>query len=237
MTESFLPLGPLVLAGFLASLVLARYLYRADASATQTERALFASAAALVGLAPVVWFLVAWLVGETSVFTGGVQLFAAAALAGAAALGRNRRRQPEAVVSRWHFNEKSALIIIASIVIVCVTFARRAWGAEDAVVLASFGRFIVELIVLLVIGHIIAALTHAPIESVDATPDERDREVTLLSSRNAYYLLFAGFVSLPFYAVFQPSLAGFVVTWTGVLVLSELVYYASVLTYYRLGTE
>lgn len=236
MTDHFLPLGPLVIGFFIASVFVAVRVYRMAGDASPPERGLFASACVLVGIAPVVWFLVGWLAGETSVFTGGIQLVVAAALAGAAALGRNRRRQPEAVVSRWHFNEKSAFIIVAAIVVVCVTFARRAWGADDAVVLASFGRFIVELIVLIVIGHIIAALTHAPIEAVDAEPDERDREVTLLSARNAYYLLFAGFVSLPFYAVFQPSVVGFVVTWTGVLVLSEFVYYVSVLTYYRLGT-
>lgn len=237
MTESFLPLGPFILAFFVASILVAIKVYRATGDAPDAERGLFASACVLVGLAPVVWFLVGWLANETSIFTGGVQLIAAGALAGAAALGRSRRRRPDVVVSRWHFNEKSAVIIILSLIVVCAVFAQRAWGGEDAVVLASFGRAIVELVVFVVIGHIIAALTHAPIDAAGAEPDERDRAVNLLSARNAYYLLFAGFVSLPFYAVFQPSVVGFVVTWTGVLVLSELVYYASVLTYYRLGTE
>ncbi|MEO0614758.1 MAG: hypothetical protein AAFY69_01350 [Pseudomonadota bacterium] len=237
MNSSFMPLGPFIAVFFIASVAVAFKVYRAPGDAPAAERGLLASACVLVGLSPVVWLLVGWLAGETSVFTGGIQLIVAAALAGAAGLGRHRRRQVPVVVSRWHFNEKSAFIIILSLLVVCATFARRAWGGEDAVVLASFGRAIVELVVFVVIGHIIAALTHAPIDAADAKPDERDRAVTLLSARNAYYLLFAGFVSLPFYAVFQPSVVGFVVTWTGVLVLSELVYYGSVLTYYRLGTE
>lgn len=236
MTASFLPLGPIVILWFAASLFAASRLLRSGGDSPQAERAMLAGAAALVGLAPVVWFFVAWLAGQTSVFAGGVQLAVAALLVAAAAIGRRRRRQPGGGLSRWHFNEKSALIVVAAIVFVFGNFALRAWGADDGVILGYFGRAIVEIIVVLIIGHVIAALTHAPIEAVDAEPDERDREVTLMSARNAYYLLFAGFVSLPFYAVFQPSVVGFVVTWTAVLVLSELVYYGSVLAYYRLGT-
>ena len=236
MTDSFLPVGPVVLAWFAAALFVARVVYRKQGDAPIAERAMFTVATALVGLAPVVWFLLGWLAGESTPFAGGFQLVVAAVLFGAAALGRSRRRRPDGGLSTWHFNEKSALIILVGLVVVFGAFAQRAWRADDAVVLAAFGRAIVEFIVLAIVGHTIAALTHAPIEAVDAEPDERDREVTLKSSRNAYYLLFAGFVSLPFYAVFQPSVVGFVVTWTAVLVLSELVYYGSVLAYYRLGT-
>lgn len=235
MTANFFPMGPVVLVWFAAALVVARVVYRKQADAPIAERAMFTVATALVGLAPVIWFFLGWLADETSPFAGGFQLVVAAVLFGAAALGRSRRRRPDGGVSTLHYNEKSALIVIVALIVVFGAFARRAWGAEDAVILAAFGRAIVEFIVLAIVGHTIAALTHAPIEAVDAEPDERDREISLMSSRNAYYLLFAGFVSLPFYAVFQPSVAGFVITWTAVLVLSELVYYGSVLAYYRLG--
>lgn len=237
MSVTFFPAGFLALAWFVASLFVAARILRRPGDAPQAERAMLAGAAALIGFAPVVWFLVARLAGETSWFAGGLQLAVAGVLIGAAALGRLRRRGAIAAMSRLHFNEKSALIILAALLIVFGGFAQRAWGADDAVILGAFGRAIIEFVVFVVIGHVIASLTHAPQAAVHAEADERDREITLASSRNAYYLLFAGFVSLPFYAVFQPSVAGFVVTWTAVLVLSELVYYGSVLAYYRLGVN
>lgn len=236
MTSGFLPLGPIVLAWFAACLVAARRVFVSPGLGTQAERGMLTGAAALIGLAPVIWFGLAWLAGETTPFAGGVQLGVAALLIGAAAWNRYRRGLPGGGVSGLHYNEKSALIVVAALLLVFGAFARRAWGAEDAVILVAFGRAIVEFVVLAIVGHTIAALTHRPISAVDAAPDERDREVTLKSSRNAYYLLFAGFVSLPFCAVFDPSVVSFVVTWTATLVLSELVYYGSVLAYYRLGT-
>ena len=59
MAVSFLPIGPVVLAWFAAALFFARSVYRRQGDAPPAERAMFAVAFALIGFAPVVWFLVA----------------------------------------------------------------------------------------------------------------------------------------------------------------------------------
>lgn len=77
----------------------------------------------------------------------------------------------------------------------------------------AFGLFvnIVILIVIVeVVSHVLAAIFHRPEQT-----DERDRQIGMKASRNAYYILMTGIVAVIFYLL-MPEVAAATVTYKAV---------------------
>lgn len=196
-------------------------------------RALVLVGTLLLGIAPLMWLIGRELSGSASFFGGGIHVTAAVLLF-AAAFRLSRQRDTD-TLSTLNFPEKSAWLVLGALILVYGTFILRSWNAEPEVLARAFLQSVVVFIALMIVGHAIIALFHAPISEVDQSPDERDRRIALQSSRNAYYLLFIGFWSLPFMVLFEQSVAMLLIGWFTVLMLSELLYYLSVIYYYRFG--
>lgn len=197
------------------------------------ERAFVLTGTLLLGIAPLMWVIVRELSGSASFFGGGIQALAAVLLFAAAF--RIRRQRISGKPSILNFPEKSAWLVLATLILVYASFILRSWNAEPEVAARAFLQSLGVFIAVMIAGHAIIALFHAPNSEVNSSPDERDRRIALLSSRNAYYLLFIGFWSLPVMVLFEQSVSLLLIGWFTVLMLSELFYYLSVVFYYRFG--
>jgi len=223
-----------VLAWLALALSLAYIIYRRRlVTGPGPERAFVLVGTLLLGIAPLMWLIVRELSGSASFFGGGIHVLAAVLLFAAAYWARRQRASGS--LSTLNFTEKSAWLVLGSLLLVYGTFIMRTWNAEPDVLVRAFFQSVVVFIAVMIAGHAIIALFHAPNSEVDRTPDERDRQIALKSSRNAYYLLFIGFWSLPLMVLFQQSIAQVLIGWFTVLMLSELMYYLSTVYYYRFG--
>lgn len=233
MSVSF-PVIAFVVAWLAAAMAVAWVIYtRRLIDGPGPERAFVLAATLLIGVAPLMWVIGGAASGSHSFFGGGVHLVAAALLLAAA--WRARRQRSLGGGSILHFPEKSAWLVLGALILVYGSFILRSWNAPADAAARAFLQSVGVFIAIMIIGHAIIALFHAPIAEVDNPPDERDRRISLLSSRNAYYLLFAGFWALPVMVLVELPLSQLLIGWFTVLMISELLYYASVLFYYRFG--
>lgn len=229
------PVIATVLAWLALALVAAYIIYhRRLVSGPGPEQAFILTGTLLLGIAPLMWVLVRELSGSASFFGGWIH--ATAALLLFAAAFRIRRQRDSGELSTLNFPEKSAWLVLGALILIYGSFILRSWNAEPEVLASAFVQSVIVFIAVMIVGHAMIALFHAPISEVDASPDERDRQIALKSSRNAYYLLFIGFWSLPIMVLFQQSAAMLLIGWFTVLMLSELLYYLSVIFYYRFGS-
>jgi drug/metabolite transporter (DMT)-like permease len=200
------------------------------------ESGFFAVGLVFLGLAPAMSVVVSWAGGSASIWGGSAQLLVALLFFAAAVLARRRRLNPNAEPSRTTFREKSAALILVTLGIVFAGYFAVTWNASLAAAIPAFIASLVVVIAIMVIGHLAIALSHAPFEEVEETHDDRDREVDLLSLRNAHYVLAVGIWIVPFLAIFsfEPLLVANAVL--ALIVLSEIAYYGSLMAYYRFGT-
>lgn len=223
-----------IAAWFVLSLVAAYTIYRQRLVAGPSpERAFVLAGTLLLGITPLMWLIGREATGSTTFFSGGIHLTAAALLFAAAF--RVRRQRVTRDVSILNFPEKSAWLILLSLIVVYGSFLLRTWNADPEAAASAFLQSLGVFIAVMIVGHAIIALFHAPIGELDLAPDERDKRISLLSSRNAYYLLFIGFWTLPVMVLTNMPLSKLLICWFTILLVSEVLYYASVVYLYRLG--
>jgi uncharacterized membrane protein len=234
MSSLSYPLIAAVLAWLALALAAAYIIFRRRLLAGPgPERAFVLAGTLLLGVAPLMWVIVRELSGSASFFGGWIH--ATAALLLFAAAFRIRRQRDSGELSTLNFTEKSAWLVLGALILVYGTFILRSWNADAEAFAGAFIQSVIVFIAVMIVGHAIIALFHAPISEVDASPDERDRQIALKSSRNSYYVLFIGFWSLPVMVLLQQSIAQILIGWFSLLMLTELTYYLSVIFYYRLG--
>lgn len=219
---------------FVLGLVSAITIYRRRLVAGPSpERAFVLAGTLLLAVAPVMWLIARAVTGGTSFFGGGIHLLAAALFFAAAY--RIRQQRASGGASILNFTEKSAWLILGTLIVVYGSFIVRTWNAGPDAAASAFLQSLGVFIAVMIVGHAIIALFHSPIGEVDSAPDERDQRISLLSSRNAYYLMFTGFWALPVMVLAQLPVSQLLIGWFTILMLSELLYYGSVVFLYRLG--
>lgn len=214
-----------------------RLLLRSGSPRPQPETALNLAAIGLLAAAPCTYLLLRALMEAPTVVPSTVQLAAGILMLGGAFRARRARLDPQTGSSRFTYPEKSAAIALAAMLVVYGQYFVRTWGAGLELVIPAFIASVVLLIVIMIIGHIVAATLHAPHEELDAGPDERDTAVGLLAIRNAHYTLVAGYWILPILILAPLSVATVLNGWLLFLVVSEVVYYGSLIVGYRVGTD
>ncbi|MAF08802.1 MAG: hypothetical protein CL389_13245 [Acidiferrobacteraceae bacterium] len=199
------------------------------------EHAYLTGVLLLLALAPCIGLLVFAISGVVSFWSGGMQVIFATLLGLAAFRARQHRLNPQTSYSARTFKEKSAALVLVTLLVVFATYFIRTWGSDLDTAIPAFIGAVALLIVVMVIGHITLALFHAPAEELNEEPDERDKAVELLSMRNAYYVLSMGIWVVPIVAVSSLPTLTQVNIWLAVVVISEAVKYGSVFSYYRFG--
>lgn len=206
------------------------------------ENILFIVAVVLMALAPCFSLLIYALSETKTVWGGSVHALAALVLFAASnRVGLN----PDSPQSPMTFREKSAAVVLLTLCLVySAYFVFIVYAGYHSIVdlgtpfVAAIPVFIGAVVVqiaLIIMGHVGAALFHAPLDELNDGPDERDYDVAQRSARNAYYVLVSGiwivpviaFLALPAWVVANTVLA--------VIVLAEIVKNASMVFYYRLG--
>ncbi len=236
MTSIPLPLLGLAAAWIAACLLAAGRLWLGRRGQPLTTGRGFALAGVgLLALAPCTLIAVRLLSGETRLFGALLQVALALLLFAAARQARRAGLDPEATGSLRSYREKSAWLVLLALALVFGNYFLGAWNAAPAQALSAFADAVVLLLVLMVAGHVVIALFHNPADDLDSPEDERDRAVNLKSMRNAYYVLAAGFWSVPVMLIVPLPLAVSLNIWLAVLVLAEIAYYGSVVAAYRRG--
>lgn len=200
------------------------------------EQALLLIGVGLLAIAPCTYLLLLWLNESPSAFGSGLQLSGAVLMFAAAWRARQVRLDPQESAGTWAFRQKSALVVLAALCILIFSYFSKAWSVPADQAFAVFVDAIVQLVVLMIVGHIIIALFHGPADELDTPRDERDHAIDLFSMRNAYYVLTAGFLAMPVVIIAQLPLAKALNIWFALLVIAEVIYYSSVIAYYRFGT-
>lgn len=190
----------------------------------------------LLAIAPCTYLLMGSVTDPASVIPSSVQLAGALLFFAAAFRARNVHRDPDNAASTRPFAEKSAMIVMLGLLVVSAVYFGNVWGSSmEEAIPAVFGA-VALLVVLMIAGHIVIALFHAPSDELDEPEDERDRAISLRGMRNAYYVLVAAFWSVPIVIVAPLPVLTALNLWFAALVLAELVYYGSVVALYRYGT-
>ena len=189
----------------------------------------------LLAIAPCV-ALIVFAFGETTSFLGGgIQIVFALILFGGSYRARRHRLNPTDSESSMSFREKSSILVLAALVVVFLGYFARTLGATLAVAIPEFIGSVVLLILIMIVGHIVIAVYHSPLDEVDEAMDERDSAIELRSVRNAYYTMVIGFWAIPVLLILSFPALIIANTWFAILVLSEVVKYGSVVAYYRFG--
>lgn len=200
------------------------------------EQGLALIALGLFALAPCTYLAMQVFRGMPSLVPGAVQFSGGLLLLAAAWRARKQRLDPEAIESTWVFRQKSAAVVLLALGMLIFSYFGSLGDVPAAEAPALFIDTIVLLIVVTIVGHIVVSVLHSPGDDLAAPRDERDRAVDLLSLRNAYYLLTAAFWTMPVIIIAQLPLLTALNIWFALLVAAEVVYYSSVIAYYRLGT-
>lgn len=199
------------------------------------EHAYLTGVLLLLALAPCIGLLVFAISGVISFWSGGMQLIFAVLLGLAAYRARQHRLNPQTSSSARTFKEKSAALVLVTILVVFAAYFIHTWGSDLDMAIPSLIGSVALLVVMMVIGHITLALLHTPADELNEEPDERDRAVELLSMRNAYYVLSVGIWVVPIVAISPLPTLTQVNLWLALVVISEAVKYGSVFSYYRFG--
>ena len=189
----------------------------------------------VLGLAPCIGLLEFTIGGELTFWGGGIHTLIAVTLFAAAYRSHIYRLDPESSFSGSTYREKSAMLVVATLLYVYFGYFIRVWNGTLEAAIPVFIGSVVLLVVIMIAGHIGIAIFHAPLDEVDQPVDERDQSIELLSSRNANYVITAGFWMVPFLIIAPVETFIAVNIWFALLVLSEIVRYGSVIVYYRWG--
>ncbi len=233
---SGIPLAPLLLASacLAACLLAALHAYRRRLP----ERGYWLGALAFAAAAAAVWIGLAVAAGGApSLLPSAIYMGLAALLAVAGRRARRLRLATGEPPATRSFRENSALVMLAALLLVFGNYFRGAWDASPETAIGAFVGAVVSLVVLLIAAHVALAVLHLPVGDLDAPGDERDRAVDLKSQRNAYWVLTAAFWTFPFMLIAAVPLAHALNIWLAELVLAELVYFGSMVAYYRLGAD
>jgi hypothetical protein len=233
-----LPLIPLLgaLLWIIAcSIIAAAVLLRSKRNGLSQEHAFFVGGMVFLALAPSMSLLTYVMSEAQTIFGGSVHLLVAAVFFTAAFRARRQRLDANAARSGMTFREKSAALISATLCLVFVSYFARTWNATFDAAVPVFIGSIVLIVVIMIIGHIVIALLHSPLDEVEAASDERDRQIELHSVRNAYYALAVGIWIVLVLAVSSARPMVIANTALAVVVLAEVVKYGSLLGYYRFG--
>ncbi len=199
------------------------------------EHVLLMAGVLLLAFAPCIALIVFALSEKTSIWGGGLQLVFALILFASSYRARRYRLDPVGHESVVSFREKSAILILAAVLTVYLSYFVRTWDASLEQAIPEFVGSIILLILVMVIGHIAIALGHMPIDEVDDIPDERDSAIEAKSARNSHYVLACGFWAAPVIVMLSPPTLILAHVWLAVLVFSEVVKYGSSIAYYRYG--
>ncbi|MGB5245407.1 MAG: hypothetical protein WBM54_15635 [Woeseia sp.] len=191
----------------------------------------------LTAVAPCTYLALRLLAEQPSLFASGVQLGAAALMFAAAYHARQQRLDPGSHTSSWVFQQKSAMVMLLALLILAFNYFGTAWSLPADEAIGAFIDSIILLVVLLIVGHIMIAVFHTPLDELDAPRDERDRSVDLYSMRNAYYALTAGFFTVPAVIIAGLPTAKALNLWFALLISAEVIYYSSIIAYYQFGTD
>ncbi len=223
----------LLLCGFAVNL----YRQRRN-GAFYAEQALLIGSLLLLALAPCVLLIIRFAGGVPSIGHIAIHLVFSCLLLVAAYLSRQRRLNaaPDDG-SSVTYSEESAMVVVLGQVLVFGGYFYLNWSASLEELIPAFFAAVVLLVIIMVIGHIIVALFHYPIEEIDAPIDERGRQIDALGNRNGNWVILAGFWTVPFLAL-SPVPASLVLNcWLAFLVLASIVKYSSVIVYSRLGVS
>ena len=190
----------------------------------------------LLAIAPVSYVLSPVLSGRPALFPSGLQIAAALLFFAASVRARKVREVGADSINTRPFAEKSAWLVLLGLVVVFAMYFARIVSAPVQQSLGAFVGAISLLIVLMIVGHIVIALFHAPIDDLDEPEDERDRAISLRAIRNSYYMLAAGFWTMPVVIIAPLPMLTALNVWLAILVLAEIVHYGSVVYLYRYGT-
>lgn len=132
------------------------------------------------------------------------------------------------------FRERSALFMLATLLVLTVGVLIWVMNKGFEYLVPAVLGFVFWFVVVAIVGHIAIALLQNPIEEANDPPDERDRAVDQNSIRNAYYTIVSGIWVIPVFAV---TTEGYVsaVACCILILAAELVYYGSMVRYYRVG--
>lgn len=200
-----------------------------------TEHAFVIGSVLLLAIAPVVLVIVHFVDGAPSIGHIAVHLLGAVLLLAAAYQARRRRLNPELEGSPQTYREKSAVLVVLSQMLVFGAYFYANWSATLEEMIPAFVGALVLLVIIMVIGHIVIAVFHYPVEEIDEPMDQMARQIDVLGNRNGNLIIVAGFWIVPFLAL-SPAPAPLVLNcWLAFLVLSAVVKYGSVVAYSRLG--
>jgi hypothetical protein len=176
--------------------------------------------------------------GESPSPANGAVPFALATVFLAASLSARRRRlNPKDSASTLTFREKSACLTALATMFVYVGYFYMTWNATMAAAVPVFIGSVVLIVIIMIVGHVVIAGFHSPLDELDETPDERDREAALYAVRNAYYLLAVGIWLVPILAIMSFRTMVVVNTALAVFILSELTRLGSLIVFYRIGSR
>ena len=192
------------------------------------------AAIGLVSLAPVVMLIAYGFTGTFSFMAGGLHVVLAIVMFGAARRAQVFQDNPD-TASTWSYREKSAVLVFGALVVIVGTFAIRIIAAPGEAVIGIVIESVLALVLIMIAGHVVIAVLHAPIDDVNMPADERDREVELRSTRNATWILGTGMWVVLIASLFPPISLPVAMLAFGFIVLAELVWYGSLFAYYRLG--
>jgi uncharacterized membrane protein len=201
------------------------------------EQVLALVGAGLLALAPCTYLALRLLPGVPSLLPSGVQLAGAALAFAAAWLAYRRRLHPDAESGTWTYPQKSAAVVLLALLALAFSYFGSVWQQPGEAALGRFIHAIILLTILMIVGHIVIAVLHGAADELNVPRDERDRRVDLHSMRNAYFVLAGGFWVVPVMLLVDLPQATALNVWFGLLVAAEIVYYSSVITYYRFGTD
>ena len=201
------------------------------------EQGLALGGTGLLALAPLTYLATYFIADTPALFGSAVQCAGAALLFAASLHTRRLRLNPQAEPGTRSFAEKSALLVLIAVLAVFGMYFVDTFGSSPAGAMTAFVRAVILLIVITIAGHIAIAVFHAPHDDLENPADERDREISRRSLRNAYYALAAGFWSMPVLIALPVPTLQVLQSWLFFLVISEVVYQGSIVRYYRVGID
>lgn len=147
------------------------------------------------------------------------------------------------------YREKSAALTFVILSGIYIGYFILTWSLGPGAVIPLFIASTALVILLMAIGHTGLALFEVfgqgwsqarralRTGDIDQAADERDRDANLRSIRNAHYVLVLGIWIVPVLALLSVPAPIVANSAFSAFVLSELVYYGSLVAIYRLGNQ
>lgn len=193
---------------------------------------------ALLSFAPLHAAQVYWLTQDASLHVMWVFVFPAAFFNYLSRRAAAAEINPESAYSGMPLREKYAILFVCINSLVFGLYFSQVWNLNLLQAFPLFIALLVLTIVLSIVGTIAISLSHSPISEVEeAAPsfDERDRQVNLLSSRNAYFFIAPALVLLMIILIAGLAIPKVVHLGLAILIIAELVKNGSQVFYYHFG--